>query len=333
MLLAVDAGATKTEALVYDGRIVGLGVSGAGNYQTVGPKAAEMHVAAAIRGALDMAGSTWKDVSSAYYGFAGADAPTRSRSVVEEMVGRLHLSGTKRIYNDGVAGYYLSALGKRGIVVAAGTGSVVHARNGEREARTGGWGWFVGDEGSAFWIGRAALNAATQAFDGRGSETVLVNAIEGRIGEQFTDAISHYQRFPSVCAVASLAPLVTASAASGDVVSAAICRQAGTDLAAGVRSAARILGLEGDFTIGAVGGVFRGGAVITDTFRESLSDMSGSFAPVYYGSHVVAGAVLMYLEEGGVEINATLASGLVGQLEGLIGKIGRDARRRYLFLP
>jgi hypothetical protein len=41
----------------------------------------------------------------------------------------------------------------------------------------------------------------------------------------------------------------------------------------------------------------------------------------------------MYLEEGGVEINATLASGLVGQLEGLIGKIGRDARRRYLFLP
>lgn len=333
MLLAVDAGATKTEALVYDGSISGLGVSGSGNHNAVGPEAAEIHVAAAIKGALEMAGCTWNDVTAAYYGFAGADAPGRSRKVVEDIIGRLHGAGSKKLYNDGVAAYYLSALGRDGVVAAAGTGSVVHARNGERKARAGGWGWFVGDEGSAFWIGRAALNAATLAFDGRGSETALVSAIEGRMGEQFTDAVSRFQGFPSVCSVASLAPLVTASAASGDAVSASICRQAGSALASGVRAAARAVGLEGDFTIGAVGGVFRGGAVITDSFTGSLKDMGGTFAPVYFGSHVVAGAVLMYLEEKGTEISPGLAAGLVAQIDALTGRIGRDARRRYLFLP
>jgi glucosamine kinase len=50
--------------------------------------------------------------------------------------------------------------GGPGVVVIAGTGSVVYAVNDHGEAATcGGWGYLFGDEGSAFWIAREAISA------------------------------------------------------------------------------------------------------------------------------------------------------------------------------
>ena len=55
-----------------------------------------------------------------------------------------------------------------GIVVSAGTGSVAVGRDraGKRH-RIGGYGWQMGDEGSGYAIGRAALGAVSRAADGR----------------------------------------------------------------------------------------------------------------------------------------------------------------------
>ena len=52
------------------------------------------------------------------------------------------------------------------MVVIAGTGSIAYGRdpNG-RTARAGGWGFAVGDEGSAHWIGLQAVSAVLKASD------------------------------------------------------------------------------------------------------------------------------------------------------------------------
>ena len=48
--------------------------------------------------------------------------------------------------------------GGPGLLVVAGTGSIAVARDRRgRWRRAGGWGQLLGDEGSGFWIGRAAL--------------------------------------------------------------------------------------------------------------------------------------------------------------------------------
>ena len=61
-----------------------------------------------------------------------------------------------------------------GIVVVAGTGSVVLGRDPEgRMLRRGGYGWQMGDEGSGYAIGRAALGAVSRAHDGRSPETAI----------------------------------------------------------------------------------------------------------------------------------------------------------------
>ena len=332
MLLAVDAGATKTEAVVYNGEVLGVGVSGPGNYHGVGPGAALENAASAISEAFSMADCDWSDIDDAFYGFAGVDSSTASRRKVEEIVTEIHGHGRLRLYNDGIAAFHLATLGKRGVVVAAGTGSVVHARDGERHVRVGGWGSSIGDEGSAYYIGRKGLQKATQSFDGRERETSLIVAFERALGGHFTEAISRFQEEPSVNMMAGLAPLVTEEAEKGDKIAMEICTEAGLNLAEGVQAARKQLGLSSNYIIGAVGGVFRAGKTITGPFFETLSDSGGAFAPVYFGYHVVIGSVMMYRGERGEEVSEGIATGLVSQLEAELKRLGEEEKRKFLFL-
>ncbi|NVN11559.1 N-acetylglucosamine kinase [Nguyenibacter vanlangensis] len=58
--------------------------------------------------------------------------------------------------------------GQPGVLLLSGTGSMAWATDGAgRQCRVGGWGSLFGDEGSAFWIGRAALAVMTELLDGR----------------------------------------------------------------------------------------------------------------------------------------------------------------------
>lgn len=52
-----------------------------------------------------------------------------------------------------------------GIVLIAGTGSIAYAEIGERTLRAGGYGYLLGDEGSGFAIGAAALRDLADAGD------------------------------------------------------------------------------------------------------------------------------------------------------------------------
>lgn len=53
---------------------------------------------------------------------------------------------------------YLRAFGKKsGILLNAGTGSIAYGRWKSKTARAGGLGPLLGDEGSAFWMGREYL--------------------------------------------------------------------------------------------------------------------------------------------------------------------------------
>lgn len=94
---------------------------------------------------------------------------------------------------------YLGALGPHpGLLVVAGTGSIVLGRTARGQwIRRGGLGPLLGDEGSAFWIGREWLR--TRA---------LVHTL--------TEARRFAQRRDAVAQIAALAPGVLARARRGD---------------------------------------------------------------------------------------------------------------------
>ena len=58
----------------------------------------------------------------------------------------------------------MERLGKERLGIGAGAGAGLCRCV---QVYTGGWGYLMGDEGSASWIAPRALSAATQAEDGR----------------------------------------------------------------------------------------------------------------------------------------------------------------------
>lgn len=138
---------------------------------------------------------------------------------------------------------YLGALGDtEGVMIASGTGVVALAVGPHDIARVDGWGWIMGDSGSAFWIGRNALEAAMRGYDGRRQSTLLTEMLE----EDFDDlelAYLELQADPDrVARVASYAAKVD-EAALTDPVAGDILDRAAAHLAESVVAAAHRAGL------------------------------------------------------------------------------------------
>src|SRR5260370_5869431 len=65
-----------------------------------------------------------------------------------------------------------------GIVIISGTGSVAYGRVADgREARSGGWGWLIGDDGSAAWLAREATREVMRRSDAGESPDALGEAM------------------------------------------------------------------------------------------------------------------------------------------------------------
>jgi glucosamine kinase len=167
---------------------------------------------------------------------------------------------------------YLGALGdERGAVVASGTGVVTLAVGRSDIARVDGWGYLMGDAGSGFWLGRAALDAVMRAHDGRGPATALTDVVRA----DFPDLERAYIEVQSdperVGRIAAYARAVAEAASAGDEVAAAIVTAGARELAASVIAGLRRVG-EADAAaprIRAVGGVFAG-AVLAEAFSAMV---------------------------------------------------------------
>ena len=93
------------------------------------------------------------------------------------------LFGAGTIVTNDVAVAFEGALGGMdGVLVLAGTGSMAWSRGPLGVHRVGGWGPVFGDEGSAYWIGRAALGQISQQLDGRRVETRFAHEMLQDIG-------------------------------------------------------------------------------------------------------------------------------------------------------
>jgi N-acetylglucosamine kinase-like BadF-type ATPase len=159
----IDGGQSSTVALVGDasGRIVGRGVAGPADEVGAGPASTRMHDA--------LAGALAEAVAD-----AELPAETRFQAIVAGVSGyegRIFgrapdLPATRFVLmHDAPVAHAGALAGAPGVIVIAGTGSVVYGTDGRRGRTIGGWGYLFGDEGSAFWLVREALAALMHAED------------------------------------------------------------------------------------------------------------------------------------------------------------------------
>jgi N-acetylglucosamine kinase-like BadF-type ATPase len=276
--LGFDGGGTKTESVLLDneGQILAQAVAGPSNPLRIGFEQAFAALNTAADSILSSARIDARQVTAVGAGLAGAG----SRRVVKRVLGFLvetfpnadvHVATDLEVALEAAVGP------DPGVVLVAGTGSAAFGRNAAgHTVRAGGHGPWVGDEGSAFDIGRRAVAAVARARDHLAPVTLLADLIPAALEcsnwqaliERIAEAPDEV--FPRIF------PLVIEAAEAGDAPANEILFTASLGLAQLAGSVVRRLHLEeSEFVLAKSGGVFGH----SQTFESALDALLHSAAP------------------------------------------------------
>ncbi len=231
--IGVDGGATRARAVVLDegGRELGRAegrqaIANAREPHLAAESVSEVSAAAARAAGLEL------PAEGLWAGLTGAGRE-EARLAVEREILRMGTARKVRIGTDITAAFH-DAFGEGpGILLIAGTGSIAMGRAEDgRQTRVGGWGHHLGDEGSGYALGAAALRCAAWQADGRAPATGLPADVLAFLGMARAEDLIPWAATAAKKDVAALAPTVGEAAAAGDPAALEIVAQAVRDMEA-----------------------------------------------------------------------------------------------------
>lgn len=284
MFLGVDGGGTKTAYALIDsaGRIRARHVGPSVSHLAEGFSRATELLIGGIATTLEKAASAPAKVTFAFVGLPSYGEDSATTATMDAMPSALLDVNRYRCGNDMVCSWAGSLACTDGISVIAGTGSVAYGQYAGREARAGGWGELIGDEGSAYWIAREGLNLFSRMSDGRAVRGPLYELVRARFGISLDlDLCSRiYGESGSVRRVfAQFALLVHDAAQAGDAQASSIFDRATKELVECVAAVRRSLAVpDGEIIpVSHSGGVFNGATFSRDAFRSALESANLGF--------------------------------------------------------
>ena len=271
--LGIDGGGTKTTCVVGDeSRVLASAMAGPSNIVRVGEARARESLMHAVHQACGACGITPQQVARTCIGGAGAARPEVAaivrRILSEVLASPIDVMGDLEIALE-------AAFGEQpGVVVNAGTGSFAYGRNEAGQTlRAGGWGFEIGDEGSAHWIGRSAVSALLRASDRDGDKAASSSLAKALFKTWGVSSLLSLARTANSIPAPDFAALFRAVAASDDALSREVLTKAGKELGEVAAVVIRRLfthGGDATVPVAMIGGVFRHSALVREAFYNEL---------------------------------------------------------------
>lgn len=216
--ISIDGGGTKLQAILFDEnyRFISSARSGSANLYS----SSEAKIKKNVDDCLTQLFATEKPdaIDCVYSAYAGAEpAPTRMNGFLQKKM------KIREVRNIGEArmGLYAAGASGTGILALAGTGSdIFYLRDGKPTDVVGGWGALISDEGSGYYLGRLAANAAIYDYEGRGPHTLLSRLIPQMMNQPDIHAalIAVYQTPHITTQISRFSHAVSDAAKAGDKV-------------------------------------------------------------------------------------------------------------------
>lgn len=277
LFLGIDGGGTKTRFLLQNE----AGATRADvrrdtiHYMTVGFERVTDVLNDGLQAALAQAGGRIADVAAACIGIPGYGEIVADRDALRAAVQARFPIPDPLLCNDVRLGWAGALAARPGICIVAGTGSMAWGVDESgNEARSGGWGFQLGDEGSAYWIGMSLLRAFTHQSDGRAEKTMLHADLRDRLDlRNDFDLLDHVvHRLGMRRGEIALFALDAARLAqAGDPAAIRIFERAADELALHAKAVAARLPFAGDIRVSWSGGVFQAGELILAPLRTGIA--------------------------------------------------------------
>lgn len=301
--LGVDGGGTKTAFTLINeiGEVVYSTTKGTCHFNQIGFDNLEILLIDGLNDIVDGAKIVKGEISHSFLGLAGYGKVKEARSKIENAARRA-FEGLDYTLDSDIRVAIAGALGGGdGINVIAGTGSIGLSINKDKVNRCGGWGASVGDEGSAFWIGKKAVQAFSKECDGRLKRGELHKIFmeelkledENNIITFLNEDIKNDRG-----EIAKLARLCSLAAEKGDENAVNIFREAGAELAEVVKVLRKDFD-DKEVLVSYTGGVFKSGELILNPIKEALSEDNIKLIPPALPPHLGA-CLLAYINAGNV---------------------------------
>jgi N-acetylmuramic acid 6-phosphate etherase len=294
-VIGIDAGGTKTLGVLMDEReeILTRAQAGGSNIRSVGNATAERNLADVLRALLAQG-----DVRAVCVGAAGVGREDDRRQFLALLHKHVPAGIVVDVRNDANIILRAATPVRPAMVVIAGTGSAVYGEGERGSARAGGYGAVIGDPGSGYAIGLAALRATAEALDaGTQSGSVLATSILAALSAASVGDLVHtlHRWPPDVARIASLSKEVGRAHAAGDPDAGRIVSAAAEELATLFRIVERrVRGADG-LPVVLSGGAFEAIPALAEELR-ARADSAGDCDFIRMATEPARGAALLGLD-------------------------------------
>lgn len=305
--LSVDCGGTKTAFLLCDesGKKEAECILGPANYIVNGMDSILEILNQGFGQVCEQAGITQGEIRHCFIALAGyGDIPDEMRAVQNRICAEFpNLCIT--LGNDTENALAGSLLGKHGIHIIAGTGSIgIGLDEDDTYIRSGGWHHlFGGDEGSGYWIGCRLLQHFTKQADGREKKSLLYDYVMKKYRlccpeDILKLVIEQWQGKREK--IAALSQDVWELAEQEDGTAIDILEEAAHELAAIIKSVYDRGTFERPVKISYSGGVFKAMQYLKTPFEEGLAAIPHVLQQPQLPP--VAGGIVLAMEKSGVAL-------------------------------
>ncbi len=296
-LIGMDGGGTKTKCVATDENFNVLYEckGNASNFLIQGvPKVSEM-IVSLIKEVMDNLKISDSEISGFVIGTTGAgrrtDAETLEKGIFEALEVENICIKNIRVESDARAALEGAFAGLPGSILIAGTGSIMFGKDKFEEIhRVGGFGRFIGDEGSGYSIGKKGLIILSKYFDGRGNDSLLKDLVAQKFAITDTSELIT-EIYKNNFDIASVAPLVIECAEKGDDLCKKILEDESDELLLHVISMYEKLN-EDMMNLSLIGGTITTDNYYADLFKHKINKLGyiRIIEPVY---EPAIGAALM----------------------------------------
>lgn len=274
--VGIDSGGTKTAFTVIDefGNIKLEFQRGTGHYMQIGFDGFKDLYTEALGYIYRELNIGKESIAHIFMGIPGYGEVKSDGEILKKIISDLFIGLKYTVGNDVESGWAGSLACQPGINVVCGTGSIIVGVNEKNQvARSGGWGEFVGDEASAYWIAKKAIEIYSKQSDFRLERTIFHKIFKEDLNLNYDfeliDLLQNKYKL-SRSKVAKISIIVSKIASLGDETAIGIFKEAAHEIYLMIHSVIKQLDFKENIKVSYTGGVFKSENLILNPLKTEL---------------------------------------------------------------
>ncbi len=276
-LIGMDGGGTKTHCIItnLEGEKLYDCYGAASNFLVKDTNDVCETLFILIQNCKNELGIGFSDIKAVVIGTTGAGRRTDAEYLEKSFIDYTDSKGIKfnilHVESDARVALEGAFSGRAGSILIAGTGSIMFGKDSEGNIhRVGGFGRFIGDEGSGFVIGKKGLTVVSKNFDGRSEHSLITKLLKDTFGIDNQETLIN-ALYKNNFEIASVAPLVLEAANMGDNESMRIVEEETEELLLHIEAMVKKI-KQPVLNLVLIGGIIATDNIFSHTFLEKIQN-------------------------------------------------------------